>query len=110
MTLAKGLKGLGTVEACLEHGWRSEVPSIKDERLDETGHTDRVATLYDAAGMSPPHLPGDLSIEEYRAPRYWEERPPKVSELAPVLPRCLTTPTCVTVRVCHHSHQLTTRR
>ena len=55
----------GTVDACLEHDGRGEVPGIKDEEGWTTaGHADRVvevdsaalanfATLYDAAGTPP---------------------------------------------------------
>ena len=97
-----------TVDACLEHDGRGEVPGIKDEAGWTTaGHADRVvdvdtaalanfATLYDAAGTPPlrarlpalhaktllgvlgklaahPKRLGDLSADEYCAPRHWEE-------------------------------------
>ena len=98
----------GTVDACLEHDGRGEVPGIKDEEGWTTaGHADRVvevdsaalanfATLYDSAGTPPlrarlpalhaktllavlrkfaahPRRLGDLSADEYCAPRHWEE-------------------------------------
>ena len=97
-----------TVDACLEHDGRGDVPGIKDDGAWTTaGHADRVvrvdtaalanfATLYDAAGTPPrrarlpalhaktllgvleklaahPRRLGDLSPDEYCAPRHWEE-------------------------------------
>ena len=98
----------GTVDACLEHDGRGEVPGIKDEEGWTTaGHADRVvevdstalanfATLYDMEGTPPlrarlpalhaktllavlrklaahPKRLGDLAVDEYCAPRHWEE-------------------------------------